>query len=256
MRTFVGMELTNGTIKWVYSLSQKKNRDKERCFVAEGTKCVLDTIGHFKARHVFATSEWIDKFGGSHLRNITVASRQQLSRMSALKTASDVVAVYEMPELNAPYNLEAKLSIVLDGIQDPGNLGTILRIADWFGIKDVFCSKDTVDVYNPKTVQATMGAISRVNVIYCDLQELFAKHKDMPVYGTLLDGENIYAHQLGQAGFIVMGNEGKGISEPIRKFVTERLLIPSFPPNCETSESLNVGMATAIVVAEFRRRTL
>ena len=224
--------------------------------MAEGTKCVLDTIEHFKVRRVYATVEWADKYGKNHIGDITIANKQQLSRMSALKTVSDVVAVYEMPELNIPSCLETTLSIVLDGVQDPGNLGTILRVADWFGIKTVFCSKDTVDVYNPKSIQATMGAISRVNVMYCNLEDLFAKHKDMPIYGTLLDGENIYTHQLEQAGFIVMGNEGKGISESVRKYVTDRLLIPSFPPNCETSESLNVGMATAIVVAEFRRRAL
>lgn len=224
--------------------------------MAEGTKCVLDTIEHFKVRRVYATAEWADKYGKNHIGDITIANKQQLSRMSALKTVSDVVAVYEMPESNIPSHLETTLSIVLDGVQDPGNLGTILRVADWFGIKTVFCSKDTVDVFNPKSIQATMGAISRVSVIYCDLEDLFYKHKDMPIYGTLLDGENIYTHQLGQTGFIIMGNEGKGISEPVRKHVTDRLLIPSFPPNCETSESLNVGMATAIVVAEFRRRAL
>ena len=162
----------------------------------------------------------------------------------------------EMPDVQIEKGLEKRLALVLDGIQDPGNFGTILRIADWFGIKDVFCSKDTVDVYNPKAVQATMGAVSRVNVVYCSLSELFATYKEMPVYGTLLDGNNIYETPLAQAGFIVMGNEGKGISEEIRRLVTGKLLIPSYPIGTPTSESLNVGMATAIVVAEFRRRTM
>lgn len=253
---FVDMELSAGVIKWVHSLSQKKNRDKERCFVAEGTKCVIDTLDYFKVRYLFATSDWADSVGCRLRCPVTVATKAQIERMSMLKTATDVIAVYEMPDVQIEKGLEKRLALVLDGIQDPGNFGTILRIADWFGIKDVFCSKDTVDVYNPKAVQATMGAISRVNVVYCNLPELLASHKDMPVYGTLLDGNNIYETPLSQSGFIVMGNEGKGISEEIRRLVTGKLLIPSYPIGTPTSESLNVGMATAIVVAEFRRRTM
>ena len=253
---FVDMELSAGVIKWVHSLSQKKNRDKERCFVAEGTKCVIDTLDYFKVRYLFATSDWAYSVGCRLRCPVTVATKAQIERMSMLKTATDVIAVYEMPDVQIEKGLEKRLALVLDGIQDPGNFGTILRIADWFGVKDVFCSKGTVDVYNPKTVQATMGAISRVNVVYCNLPELLASHKDMPVYGTLLDGNNIYETPLAQAGFIVMGNEGKGISEEIRRLVTGKLLIPSYPIGTPTSESLNVGMATAIVVAEFRRRTM
>lgn len=250
------MELTNGIIKWVFSLSQKKNRDKERCFVAEGTKCVLDTLDYFDVKYLFATSDWIDRFGSEYREIATIVTKKQLERMSMLKNASDVLAVYEMPENVENPNLEGSLVIALDGIQDPGNFGTILRIADWFGVKNVFCSKDTVDVYNPKVVKSTMGAISRICVSYCDLLELFDSHKDMPVYGTLLDGENIYTKQLTQTGFIVMGNEGNGISAAVRQRVTNSLLIPSYPVGEPTSESLNVGMATAIVVSEFRRQML
>jgi TrmH family RNA methyltransferase len=146
------------------------------------------------------------------------------------------------------------LSIALDGVQDPGNLGTIIRIADWFGISDIICSEDTVDAWNPKVVQATMGSIARVNIIYTNLPSfLDSLPTDFPVYGTLLDGENIYTQQLTKEGLIVMGNEGNGISTEIRPLVGRRLFIPSYHP-ADTAESLNVAIATAITCAEFRRR--
>ncbi len=248
------MEVTNGLIKWVFSLSQKKNRDKEGCFVAEGTKCVIDTLGHFKLKYLFATNSWIAEYGERIDAEATEVSRVQMDRMSMLKTASSVLAVYEMNSIQKPVGLESQLVLVLDGVQDPGNLGTIMRVADWFGIRQIFCSKDTVDVYNPKTVQATMGAISRVAVAYCNLVDLFEENPQMPILGTFLDGENIYNKELPQSGFVVMGNEGKGISPDIEKCVTQKLLIPSYPVGVPTSESLNVGTATAIVLSEFRRR--
>ena len=248
------MEVTNNLIKWVYSLSQKKNRDKEGCFVAEGTKCVMDTIGHFRLRYLFATGEWIETHDAGEA---IVATRQQLDRMSMLKTPADVIAVYEIPKSRiSPEEFRGTLSIALDDVQDPGNLGTIIRIADWFGIRSIVCSRSTVDAYNPKVVQATMGAISRVRVEYCDLEQLFAANPDLPVYGTFLDGADIYREELGSEGFILMGNEGKGISRSLEKHVGKRLLIPSYPAGVPTSESLNVGMATAIVVSEFRRRMI
>ena len=145
---------------------------------------------------------------------------------------------------------KSQLALVLDGVQDPGNLGTIIRIADWFGIATIFCSEDTADAWNPKVVQATMGSIARVQIVYCDLQQLL-KDTTLPVYGTLLDGNNIYEQELKPEGYIVMGNEGNGISAPIRQLVTHRLLIPSFRPG---AESLNVAIATAITCSEFRRR--
>ena len=248
------MEVTNGIIKWVHSLAQKKNRDNERCFVAEGTKCVLDTLGAFRLRGLFCTENWL------HTHNIEdadVVSSSQIERMSMLKTPTEVIAVYEMPDYDVDLSETVKnLNLALDNVQDPGNLGTIIRIADWFGINDIYCSVDTVDVYNPKVVQATMGAIARVRVHYCDLPGLFGTLKDVPVFGTFLDGDSIYEEKLGSNGFIVMGNEGKGISPEVEKYVDKRLLIPSYPVGVVTSESLNVGMATAIVVSEFRRRMI
>ena len=248
------MEVTNGIIKWVHSLAQKKNRDNERCFVAEGTKCVLDTLGAFRLRGLFCTENWLRTH---NIEDADVVSSSQIERMSMLKTPTEVIAVYEMPDYDVDLSETVKnLNLALDNVQDPGNLGTIIRIADWFGINDIYCSVDTVDVYNPKVVQATMGAIARIRVHYCDLPGLFGTLKDVPVFGTFLDGDSIYEEKLGSNGFIVMGNEGKGISPEVEKYVDKRLLIPSYPVGVVTSESLNVGMATAIVVSEFRRRMI
>ena len=151
-----------------------------------------------------------------------------------------------------------RLVVALDGVQDPGNLGTIIRTCDWFGINDILCSHDTADCYNPKVVQATMGALARVRLHYVDLPQVLAeiKAEGTPLYGTLLEGINMYQpHAIAdkQHGVIIMGNEGKGISPAVRQLITHPLLIPSYPADAETSESLNVGIATAIVLAEFRR---
>lgn len=164
---------------------------------------------------------------------------------------------FEQPHYDFDADVASRsLCLALDDVQDPGNLGTIVRIADWFGIEHIFCSNGTADIYNPKTVQATMGAIARVKLHYCNLPEFIgnASEKNIPVFGTFLDGENIYTQHLPKNGIIVMGNEGNGISEQIARKVSHRLLIPNYPQGCETSESLNVAVATAIVCAEFRRR--
>jgi TrmH family RNA methyltransferase len=151
-------------------------------------------------------------------------------------------------------DFDRKLSLVLDGIQDPGNMGTIVRVADWFGIEDIICSPDTADIYNPKTVQATMGAIARVKVHYTNLKDFLQKHNHLPIYGTFLEGKNIYCESLSENGFIVMGNEGNGIRPETEKAINRKLFIPSFPFEREASESLNVGVATGIICGEFRRR--
>lgn len=252
------MEISNNIIKIVRSLSQKKYRNIENCFVAEGTKCVSDTWNYFNCRWLIATKEWIDN---SRIKvpegKLVVAHKRQLERISQFSTASDVVAVYEIPDndLNAE-NFKDELTLVLDGVQDPGNLGTIIRVCDWYGIKNIVCSRDTVDVYSHKVIQATMGAISRVKVFYADLSSFFEFNSDIPVYGTFLEGENIYQQELRNTGFIIMGNEGKGISDDVKNYVTHKLYIPSFPSDSVTSESLNVGIATAITLSEFKRRLL
>jgi RNA methyltransferase, TrmH family len=252
------MDINNSIIKLVSSLSLKKNRDEEGLFVAEGTKCVRDTWNYFKCRWIISTKTWYEQCGHSgYLDKIMFANKQQMSRMSQFTNPSDVIAVYEIPEdVIDSSQVRENVNIVLDNIQDPGNLGTILRLADWYGIHDVFCSKTTVDIYNHKVVQATMGAISRVHVHYCDLEQLFGEYGDMPVYGTFLDGDNIYASQLPGKCFVIFGNEGQGISAVVASKVNHRLLIPSWPHKGATSESLNVGVAAAITISEFRRGAL
>lgn len=182
-------------------------------------------------------------------------SEEELARASLLKTPQQVLAVFEQPDEATDISvISCSLCLALDDVQDPGNLGTIVRLADWFGIEHIFCSPNTVDVYNPKTVQATMGGIARVKLHYTPLPELIGSLADIPVYGTFLDGENIYTQPLSAHGLIVMGNEGNGIGNEVKRLINRKLYIPNYPPERETSESLNVAIATAVVCAEFRRQ--
>ncbi len=252
--------VTAAVRKLVASLGQAKYRRETGLFVAEGTKCVLDTFGHFDCVYLIATENWIKTHAGE-IASVTPteANRADMERMTHLSTAPDVIAVYRIPEHSvSPQQLCGKLSLALDRIQDPGNLGTIIRLADWFGIHDIVCSPDTVDLYNPKVVQATMGAIARVRVSYAPLPQLLTAMRDTGehIYGTFLDGTDIYAEHLSSHGIIVMGNEGSGISDAVAATVDRRLLIPSYPAGVTTIESLNVAIATAITVAEFRRQSL
>lgn len=252
-------DINNGIIKLVSSLAVKKYRDKERLFVAEGWKCVRDTWRAFNCRYLIATKAWYEQQGtAEHYPKLVLAHKSQMARMSQFTTPSDVMAVYEIPETSYTHDeVRSGLNIVLDNIQDPGNLGTIMRLADWYGIRNIFASKSTVDVYNHKVVQATMGAISRVKVHYCDLDFFFDDYDDMPVMGTFLDGDNIYGAKLPEGGaFVIFGNEGQGISPKIAAHVTQRLHIPAMPRKGEHSESLNVGIAAAITISELRRNHL
>lgn len=247
--------LSKNKIKYIRSLELKKNRKEERAFVAEGHKLVGDLLGHFSCRLLVATRSWIDAHPHVVADEIIEVTQEELTRASLQKTPQDVLAIFEQPDY--PMNSEVisqSLCLALDDVQDPGNLGTIIRVADWFGIEHIFCSLGTVDVYNPKTIQATMGALARVKLHYCNLPSLIASLGDVPVYGTFLDGKNIYGEELSTYGLIVMGNEGKGVSQEVADMVNKRLYIPNYPPQRETSESLNVAMATGIVCAEFRRR--
>ena len=240
------------------SLSQKKYRDKEGCFIAEGNKCVRDTWDYFKCRMLIATQNWYESYGNcTHMDVLQIATRQQMQKMSQFSNPSDVIAVYETPEVSyTPQEVKENINIVLEGVQDPGNLGTIIRLADWYGIKNIFCNKQTVDVYNHKVIQATMGAISRVKVHYCDLEELIESFPEMDVFGTTLDGENIYSTTLPDRCFVIFGNEGNGMSERLKAMTTRNLYIPSRVVDGSTSESLNVGLAAAITISEFCRNTL
>ncbi|MBR1552232.1 MAG: RNA methyltransferase [Muribaculaceae bacterium] len=248
------IDINNGIIKTVRALAVKKNRDDERLWVAEGTKCVRDTWGRFPCRWIIATRAWHDQFGtAEHYDHLVIAGKSQMARMSQFTTPSDVIAVYEKPAIGIDRSrVESSLSIVLDNIQDPGNLGTIVRLADWYGIRDIFASPTTVDVFNHKVVQATMGAIARVQVHYVDLEELFDDFPDLPVCGTFLDGDNIYSATLPERGFVVFGNEGQGIGAKVGARATQRLLIPK--ASDAGSDSLNVGLAAAITISEFKRK--
>ncbi len=242
--------LSKNQIKFVRALELKKNRKREGLFVAEGPKVVGDLLrAGFVPHSIFSVSEQWTMDNGQW----TMITEEELRKLSFLQHPQEVLAVFHIPEAPQLSPLTSHLSLALDGVQDPGNVGTIIRIADWFGIDTIYCSMDTADVYNPKVVQATMGSLAHVQIIYCDLVELLS-HTDCLVYGTLLDGQNIYEQQLSEKGIIVMGNEGNGISEAVRQLVTNKLLIPNFHEESETAESLNVAIATAITCSEFRRR--
>ncbi len=245
--------MTKAEIQFVRSLADKRTRDQEQLFIAEGSKLVEEIIAsEFAIRRIYTTR--CDLKG----TNVELIDVREMERISQLKSATDTLAIVEQPRHTLSIKtLCGRLTIALDGVQNPGNMGTIIRLADWFGVEDIICTKECADLYNPKVVQATMGAILRVRVHYVDnlatlLRE--AHTADLNIYGTLLDGNNIYNTELEPSGIIVMGNEGRGVSEECRKELTHKLLIPPYPADTPTSESLNVAMATGIILAEFRRR--
>ena len=246
--------ISKNKIKYIRSLELKKNRNKEGKFVAEGFKVVDDLLALQPADLIVATQEWLHGKHFADQTEVIEVTEEELKKVSFLQHPQQVLAVFRQAP-SGDYSINtSELSLALDGVQDPGNLGTIIRIADWFGITHIYCSQDTADVYNPKVVQATMGSIARVKVEYGNLLALVESlPADVPVYGTLLDGDNIYQQQLENRGLIVMGNEGKGISPALAKKVNRRLLIPNFPEGRATADSLNVAIATAITCSEFRR---
>lgn len=247
--------LSKNKIRFIRSLETKKARQEENCFVAEGNKLVNDTTGHFKCRILAATSEWLEQHPQAQAEEIIVVSKDDIRKASLLKNPQDVIVVYEKPLYRLDTNsLKNHLVLALDTVQDPGNLGTIVRLADWFGITDIICSAGCADIYSPKTVQATMGALARVRVHYTSLAEFLEAIKPAPVYGTFLEGNDLYDEPLSSNGVIVMGNEGNGISDEIKPFIDRKLYIPNYPAGTQTSESLNVAIATAVTCAEFRRR--
>lgn len=249
--------LSKNKIKYIHALEQKKYRKEENAFVAEGFKLTEDLLGVFRCKMLVALPEWLEKHPNIQADEIITATADELTKASLLKTPQEVLAVFEQPQYPISTNIfEGKLSLALDNVQDPGNLGTIVRLADWFGIEHIVCSNGTVDIYNPKAIQATMGAVSRVKVYYTDLPSFLSQQKETPIYGTFLNGNNMYQEELTPDGIIVMGNEGNGISEQTAACINRRLYIPSFPKGRTTSESLNVAMATGIICSEFRRRCL
>jgi len=239
--------VSKNQIKLITSLLQKKYRKQHQLFFAEGVKVIEELIhSKFELEHVFTTADMFTEVSASKK---TMISEADLKKISALKTPNDCLALFKIPNDIAP-NVTG-LIVALDDVRDPGNLGTIIRLCDWFGITQIVCSHECVDVYNPKVVQATMGSIGRVHVAYVDLESYLAKSK-LPVFGTFMEGENIYKKQLSTTGIVVLGNEANGISKKIEKYVTQKIAIPRFG-NLQLTESLNVATATAIVLSEFKR---
>lgn len=245
--------MTKAEIQLVRSLADKRGRTEQGLFLAEGEKLIGELrTSHLHVRRIYAL-EGI--FAGDE---VEVVTQREMERLSQLKTPSNSVAVVEIPRYRLrPEELRERLTLALDEVQNPGNLGTIIRLADWFGIRDILCSEGTADCFNPKVVQATMGAILRVRVHYTDLRAtLAAAARDgIAVYGTFLEGENLYESRLSPAGIVVMGNEGRGVTPSVAQCISRKLFIPPWPADRRGSESLNVAMATGIVCAEFRRRT-
>jgi RNA methyltransferase, TrmH family len=255
--------ISKNQVKFIRSLHLRKERETHRQFLAEGSKVVLETAaGPYEVYAVYALPEWIAEHGPfleAHRIPFEPAELSELERITALATPSPAMAVVKMKKEAAPPAVPANgLTLVLDGIRDPGNLGTIIRIADWFGIGQIVCSPDTVELYNPKVIQSTMGSFCRVDVIYAPLFE-FLSSPGLPVkvYGTFAGAGNIYQQELSGSGLIVIGSESHGISAALEKFITDKISIPSFAfekDGGEHAESLNAAIAAAIVCAEFRRR--
>lgn len=244
--------MTKADIQLVRALADKRGRTEHGLFVAEGEKLIGELrASHLRIRRIYALE---GVFAGGEVETVTP---RDMERLSLLKTPSNSLATVEIPRYELrPEQLAGQLTLALDDVQNPGNLGTIIRLADWFGIRDVVCSVATADCFNPKVVQATMGAILRVRVHYTDLPQLLAgvAAHGVPVYGTFLEGENLYRTELSAAGIVVLGNEGRGIGDATAHAVTHKLLIPPYPACRRTTESLNVAMAAGIVCSEFRRR--
>lgn len=252
--------LSRNKIKLIQSLTRKKSRDESGLFLIEGTKLVEESLlSGFRIHSLISTPEFKENhFEASHSNFDWIESDSETIRKASLQqNPQDAMAIVHKPEQQTVrINPEDELYLVLDFIQDPGNMGTILRVADWFGIKAVICSENTVDCFNPKVVQASMGAIFRIDTFYTDLQNFIPEFAspDVPVYGTFLEGNNIYTEKLTKNGFLILGNEGNGISEPVEKLVNRKLFIPRYTETDKQPESLNVAIATAICCSEFRRR--
>lgn len=256
--------LTKNIIKEIRSLEQRKSRLEQGAWLAEGNKMVGDLLRTtdlpFRCLKIIATQEWWQENNAlqSLAKECYEVSRQEMDRVSLLHAPQDVLGVFSLPSLNdlCPKADASRLSILLDEVQDPGNVGTIIRTADWFGIRDIYCAPGTADCFSPKVVQATMSALGRVRMHYFKSRDNYLQWLDnndpMPLYGTFLEGENIYLKKLVAKGLLIMGNEGRGISEEVAQRVNEKILIPAFAE--EHVESLNVGIATAICLSEILRR--
>ena len=240
--------VSKSQIKLITGLEQKKNRTKSGLFIVEGKKGIREILtSRFKLDSLFTTGEIFN----APQSKTNLISEAELKKISRLKTPQSALALFKIPKENTP--VIKGLVMALDGIRDPGNLGTIIRLCDWFGIDTLLCSRDTVDCYNPKVVQATMGSITRVEITYADLPAILKDSIEQPVMGTFLKGGNIYTTQLPKNGILILGNEANGISDEVEKMVSQKLNIPQFG-KIQSTESLNVATATAILLSEFRRQ--
>lgn len=239
--------VTKNQIKLITGLVQKKNRTEHQLFIAEGTKVIQELFqSDFELVHLYTVSNLNSKVPADKITQIT---ENELIRISALTTPNECLALFKIPIINTI--CDQGLIVALDDIRDPGNLGTIIRLCDWFGIKQLICSNTTVDVYNPKVVQASMGSLARVSIVYADLVEVLRGTK-LPIYGTFMDGNNLYTENTSKEGIIVMGNESNGISDKIEQLIQRKITIPRFG-TLQKTESLNVATATAITLSEFCR---
>ncbi len=245
--------LVKSQAKYIQSLSQKKFRDEEKAFVAEGPKIINELLGasNVELLHLYALRDWINSNEASNASlpavKITEIKQNELERLSFMQTPNQVLAVFKKPSFGKP-SFENKVTILLDGIQDPGNLGTIVRTADWFGIENIICSKESADVFNPKTVQSTMGSIARVQVVYEDLKEFIDTHAGITLYATSLEGKNLFEINTVNEGFILIGNESKGVHQDLLELAGLRITIPKNGK----AESLNAAVAAGIVLARLR----
>jgi len=248
--------LSKSTVKYINSLKQKKFRQRYCKFTAEGDKIVNEILenSNINIERVFAISNWIEQNPKlAEIHQVEEVTLNELKKISSLKTPNQILVVLDtLNHKVITKTVSQSLSLVLDNIQDPGNLGTIIRIADWFGIPYVFCSKGCVDVYNSKVVQSSMGSFLRTKVIYTDIEALFAEYSEIPKYGAILGGQNIFKTELTQNGFIVIGNESRGVSSEVKKMLTHHLEIPSYGK----AESLNASVATGIICAIFRQASI
>ena len=239
--------VSKNQIKLITSLQQKKFRQLHKLFIAEGVKVIQELLdSNFVLEHLYVTESIFESLSNDSKTLITDA---ELKKISCLSTPNNCLALFAIPETERP--ISSGLIVALDAVRDPGNLGTIIRLCDWFGVDQLWCNEQTVDLYNPKVVQATMGSLARVKVHYLDLEKEIQK-ANLPVFGTFMDGENIYQSNLPSEGILILGNEANGISTAIEKLVTSRLAIPRFG-NLQKTESLNVATATAIFLSEFKR---
>ena len=239
--------LSKSQLKLITSLRQKKYRNSHKLFFAEGIKVVNELLNSdFKLHTIFCTDDFQHTLSSDEVQLI---SNTELQKISLLKNPNQVLGLFEIPLEKEIEN--SGIIVVLDSVNDPGNLGTIIRLCDWFGITQIVCSRDTVDCYNPKVVQASMGSLTRVSIKYIDIKDYLSSVKK-PIYAAVMDGENVYESTLKNDAILVMGNEANGISKEILDLITDTLTIPQFGETQET-ESLNVATATAILLSEFRR---